>query len=175
MHATTGWKPPGKKTHAAPDPLQIKIPPGKQDFQSMKISSCQTNPRNQTVANQHRKPDARPNKTAIKCRDPGSNRGPSDLRSDALPAELSRLPSATAARTTTAQQQSATATLLTKTASRSNQLSYGSTQQVRQDTAKKLPKANREPPTDTKRNADNNNCKPQSAALHETTAPWPNG
>merc|ERR1712242_568855 len=25
------------------------------------------------------------------CRDPGSNRGPSDLRSDALPAELSRL------------------------------------------------------------------------------------
>ena len=26
-----------------------------------------------------------------KCRDPGSNRGPSDLRSDALPAELSRL------------------------------------------------------------------------------------
>ena len=28
-----------------------------------------------------------------KCRDPGSNRGPSDLRSDALPTELSRLPS----------------------------------------------------------------------------------
>ena len=27
------------------------------------------------------------------CRDPGSNRGPSDLRSDALPAELSRLDS----------------------------------------------------------------------------------
>ena len=26
-----------------------------------------------------------------KCRDPGSNRGPSDLRSDALPTELSRL------------------------------------------------------------------------------------
>ena len=26
-----------------------------------------------------------------KCRDPGSNRGPSDLQSDALPAELSRL------------------------------------------------------------------------------------
>ena len=25
------------------------------------------------------------------CRDPGSNRGPSDLQSDALPAELSRL------------------------------------------------------------------------------------
>ena len=29
--------------------------------------------------------------TASKCRDPGSNRGPSDLRSDALPTELSRL------------------------------------------------------------------------------------
>ena len=28
--------------------------------------------------------------TASKCRDPGSNRGPSDLRSDALPTELSR-------------------------------------------------------------------------------------
>ena len=26
-----------------------------------------------------------------KCRDPGSNRGPSDLQSDALPTELSRL------------------------------------------------------------------------------------
>ena len=31
-------------------------------------------------------------RTCIKeCRDPGSNRGPSDLRSDALPTELSRL------------------------------------------------------------------------------------
>ena len=29
--------------------------------------------------------------TSQKCRDPGSNRGPSDLQSDALPAELSRL------------------------------------------------------------------------------------
>jgi hypothetical protein len=28
---------------------------------------------------------------ARKCRDPGSNRGPSDLWSDALPTELSRL------------------------------------------------------------------------------------
>ena len=27
----------------------------------------------------------------IACRDPGSNRGPSDLQSDALPSELSRL------------------------------------------------------------------------------------
>ena len=30
---------------------------------------------------------------AEKCRDPGSNRGPSDLQSDALPTELSRLAS----------------------------------------------------------------------------------
>ena len=34
---------------------------------------------------------AQPNK----CRDPGSNRGPSDLQSDALPTELSRLGFAT--------------------------------------------------------------------------------
>ena len=30
-------------------------------------------------------------RTAEKCRDPGSNRGPPDLQSDALPTELSRL------------------------------------------------------------------------------------
>ena len=40
---------------------------------------------------QTKHPTSPPNKAGVQpCRDPGSNRGPSDLRSDALPAELSR-------------------------------------------------------------------------------------
>ena len=36
-------------------------------------------------------PEKRAQGKKTKCRDPGSNRGPSDLQSDALPTELSRL------------------------------------------------------------------------------------
>ena len=133
--ATNRHQPNTKRT-------QTEIPPGKQDFQSMKIPSCQT----QTSPQQMQPPQTQPRKAQHNanmqpqnCRDPGSNRGPSDLRSDALPAELSRPlgsnhpePKRQVART---NAQTQTTTLpgrlelptLRLTASRSNQLSYGST------------------------------------------------
>ena len=87
MAATTNRHLPNTKR------TQTEIPPGKQDFQSMKIPSCQT----QTSPQQKQPPQTQPRKAQHNanmqpqnCRDTGSNRGPSDLRSDALPAELSR-------------------------------------------------------------------------------------
>ena len=141
---------------------QTEIPPGKQDFQIMKIPSCQTQipPTQKKPPQTHqRKAQHNANMQPQNCRDPGSNRGPSDLRSDALPAELSRplveqLPNITTA-SGAPKRPNATKTLpgrlelptLRLTASRSNQLSYGSTHTCEQ----------------TRTNPSTNHLKPNTA------------
>ena len=71
---------------------QTEIQLGKQDPQSMGTTVPDTNPvtTKETTPDTPAQTQADADKNNKNCRDPGSNRGPSDLQSDALPAELSR-------------------------------------------------------------------------------------
>ena len=162
---------------------QTEIPPGKQDFQSMKIPSCQTQTSPQQKKppqTQQRKAQHNANMQPQNCRDPGSNRGPSDLRSDALPAELSRplvkQPPNTQTASGAPKHPNATTTLpgrlelptLRLTASRSNQLSYGSTHTC--DQTRTSPATHHR-----KLNTAQKQQQMQPNTSKPSTAPWPNG
>ena len=72
---------------------QAEIQPGKQDPQSMETTVPDTNPvtTKETTPDTPAQTQADANKNNQNCREPGSNRGPLDLQSNALPTELSRL------------------------------------------------------------------------------------